>query len=93
MILYNFSVGRADMREGPGRRRALRLIWTGPLRHFAEKSDKTADKSGKCLKNRVNPGYFNRFVKILQFFDQITVEIFPALDYNKSRKSEEGPKC
>ena len=35
----------------------------------------------------------NIFVKFLQYFDHFTVEIFFALDYNRTRKSEEGPKC
>ena len=32
-------------------------------------------------------------VKFLQYFDHFTVEIFLDLDYNKIRKSKEGPKC
>ena len=30
-------------------------------------------------------------MNFLQYFDHFTVEIFPGLDYNKTRKSEEGP--
>ena len=91
--MYNFSIIRRIQREREEFAQGLRQNSSLLFGTLPKKSDKTADKSGKCLKNRVNPGYFNRFVKILQFFDQITVEIFPALDYNKSRKSEEGPKC
>ncbi len=32
-------------------------------------------------------------MRFLQFFDHFTVEIFPGLDYNKTRESKEGPKC
>ena len=36
---------------------------------------------------------FRAFTKFLQFFDHFIVEIFAGLDYNKNRKSEEGPRA
>lgn len=50
-------------------------------------------KSKKQTKNGAKRLYFNIFVNFLQYFDHFIVEIFPDLDYNKTRKSKEGPKC
>ena len=58
-----------------------------------KKSGEKSYKSKKQTKNGAKRGYFNIFVNFLQYFDHFTVEIFPVLDYNKTRKSKEGPMC
>ncbi len=67
----------------------------GPVRFgtLPKKRGEKSYKSKKRTKNKPNRRYFNIFVKFLQYFDHFTVEIFLDLDYNKTRKSKEGPMC
>lgn len=58
-----------------------------------KKAGKKVTNLKKQTKNGAKRLYFNIFVNFLQYFDHFIVEIFPGLDYNKTRKSEEGPKC
>ena len=74
--------GRLQRRIGP--------VFFGTL---PKKREEKSYKSKKHTKNGTKRGYFNIFVNFLQYFDHFTVEIFSALDYNKARKSKEGPKC
>ena len=81
-FLYIFSTFRKIEGFGP--------VCFGTL---PKKSGKKSYKSKKQTRNGAKRLYFNIFVNFLQYFDHFIVEIFPGLDYNKTRKSKEGPKC
>lgn len=92
-FLYNFSTARkGEGTERPGTQffRQFEPIYFGTL---PKKSAEKSYKSKKQTKNGAKRLYFNIFVNFLQYFDHFIVEIFPGLDYNRTRKSKEGPKC
>ena len=91
--MYKFSSLEPKKGNTSGRPQFSRQFFPAGFGTLPKNAEEKVGKSQNHLKNRSFNCYFNTFVKFLQFFDHFIVEIFPGLDYNRTRKSKEGPKC
>ena len=92
-ILYKFSSLAPKKGNTSGRPQFPRQFFPAGFGTLPKNAEEKVGKSKNHPKNGSFNCYFNAFTKFLQFFDHFIVEIFAGLDYNKNRKSEEGPRA